>query len=59
MGARRHAVRDFPISAEQVRKGLPVKALEALAGSLGIDRAELAEALSISLRVRKGPRCLV
>jgi putative toxin-antitoxin system antitoxin component (TIGR02293 family) len=38
------------ISAEQVRKGLPMKALNDLADKLHVDRAELADILGTSLR---------
>lgn len=38
------------ISPEHVRRGLPVRALDQLAQSLEIDRAELARVLRVSLR---------
>lgn len=38
------------ISAEQVRKGLPIKALDDLARELKVDRASLAEILGTSVR---------
>lgn len=38
------------ISPEQVRRGLPVRALDHLAQLLGVDRAELARVLGVSLR---------
>jgi putative toxin-antitoxin system antitoxin component (TIGR02293 family) len=38
------------ISVAQVRKGLPMKALDDLANTLEVDRAELAEILGTSLR---------
>lgn len=54
MGTRRHQARnkkrESSISVEQVRKGLPMKALNDLARILGVDRAELAEVLGTSVR---------
>ena len=38
------------ISVEQVRKGLPLRALDELAGKLHLDRTELAQILGTSLR---------
>src|SRR2546430_16014847 len=38
------------ISAEQVRKGLPMKALDDLARLLNVDRASLADILGTSIR---------
>lgn len=38
------------MSRESVRKGLPVRALDHLAQTLRVDRAELAEVLGLSLR---------
>jgi putative toxin-antitoxin system antitoxin component (TIGR02293 family) len=38
------------ISVEQVRKGLPLRALDELAGKLHIDRGELAQILGTSVR---------
>jgi putative toxin-antitoxin system antitoxin component (TIGR02293 family) len=48
--------RDPLLSAEQVRKGVPVKVLNDLAGLLNVDRSILAEICGISLRTlqRKG-----
>jgi putative toxin-antitoxin system antitoxin component (TIGR02293 family) len=50
MGAKGRRSRDSSISVEQVRKGLPVKALDELARTLGVDRLELAEVLGTSVR---------
>lgn len=38
------------ISVAQVRKGLPMKALDELAGTLQVDRAELADVIGTSVR---------
>lgn len=38
------------LSPEQIRRGLPVRALDHLAQSLQVDRAELARILGVSLR---------
>src|SRR5688572_23489930 len=45
-----NASRETSISAEQVRKGLPIRALDGLARTLKVDRASLAEILGTSLR---------
>jgi len=50
MGAKGHRPRNSSISVEQVRKGLPMKALDEVARTLGIDRLELAEVLGTSVR---------
>jgi putative toxin-antitoxin system antitoxin component (TIGR02293 family) len=54
MGTRRRQARNkkrqSSISVEQVRKGLPIKALNDLARILAVDRAELAEVLGTSVR---------
>lgn len=50
MGAKGHRPRKSSISVEQIRKGVPVKALDEIARTLGIDRMELAEVLGTSVR---------
>jgi len=48
--SREHAPAGGTISAEQVRKGLPMKTLDDLARLLNVDRALLADILGTSIR---------
>lgn len=47
---QRARVQTGRMSVEQVRKGLPVRALDDLAGTLGVERTELARILGTSVR---------
>jgi putative toxin-antitoxin system antitoxin component (TIGR02293 family) len=50
---QRHPVestQDYPISVEQIRKGLPVKAMDELAATLQVEREALAVVLGTSVR---------